>query len=105
MAEFCLTINKRGEGNMNTGISLDFFEHPVLYYDSVHNLFVDDGGYIVFDIFRIITPNILWLFREKKQDMDITPKPEQIGVITKSHEAIKLIYSYGEVINIHGEVV
>lgn len=43
----------------------------VLYYDSDSNKMMDCNGNIVFDIFRHITPNQLYLFRELCEDMVI----------------------------------
>jgi hypothetical protein len=38
-----------------------------LFYDEEENVIIDEGGYIIFDIFRIITPQIMNVFRKKKQ--------------------------------------
>jgi hypothetical protein len=49
--------------------TLDFLEHPILYYDEEYNLFTDDGGYIIFNIFAIISPNILAIFKLYQENM------------------------------------
>jgi hypothetical protein len=64
----------KGENDMDTGISIDFDEHQILYYNDKLNIFLDDGGYIVYDIFRIVSPNDLYLFREKKEDIVLRSK-------------------------------
>jgi len=38
-----------------------------LWYYPEDNLFIDDNGFPVFDIFRMITPNDLFLFRHDKE--------------------------------------
>lgn len=40
-----------------------------LFYDIKNNKFVDEGGYIIWDIFKYITPNDLYLFRKNKECM------------------------------------
>lgn len=40
-----------------------------LYYDKDKNVMMDDAGFVVFDIFHIISPNTLYLFKTKKEDM------------------------------------
>lgn len=52
-----------------------------LYYDKERNKFVDDGGFIVYNIFSIITPNDLFLFKYHKQYMIVHHRDNQeIGV-------------------------
>ena len=43
----------------------------LLFYDKKTNLFFDEGGYAIFSIFGIITPNQLYLFKQKKQYMTV----------------------------------
>lgn len=40
-----------------------------LYYYPIDNVFVDGGGFQVFDIFTMITPNDLFLFKYHKHYM------------------------------------
>lgn len=40
-----------------------------LQYDSKENIMYDEGGSIVFNIFSLIDPNTLYLFKEKKENM------------------------------------
>lgn len=40
-----------------------------LFYNKEKNLFEDEGGFIVWDIFNWITPNDLYLFKHYKEDM------------------------------------
>lgn len=39
------------------------------WFNKNHNKFVDECGYIIFDIFRYITPNEFYDFLEKKEYM------------------------------------
>lgn len=41
----------------------------VLYYDKSRNIMVDTDGCEIRKIFKIISPNMLYLFKTKKQDM------------------------------------
>jgi len=43
-----------------------------LHYDEVENVMYDEYGDIVFNIFSIITPNDLYLFKKKKEYMVVT---------------------------------
>lgn len=48
---------------------MDFNEIITLYYDSERCQFIDDDGFIVSEIFEVITPNDLFLFRHCKENM------------------------------------
>jgi hypothetical protein len=39
------------------------------YYDSNKNRFSDDDSYDIFNIFSIVSPNMIYLFKTKKEDM------------------------------------
>jgi hypothetical protein len=39
------------------------------FYDSINNVMRDENGNEVLNIFEIISPNMLWLFKMKKHDM------------------------------------
>ena len=41
----------------------------ILFYDEVKNIMVDEGGFMIFDIFSIISPNVYYLFKYHKEDM------------------------------------
>lgn len=43
-----------------------------LQYDSETNIIYDEGGSIVFNIFSIIDPNTLYLFKSGKEDMMVS---------------------------------
>jgi hypothetical protein len=45
---------------------------PQLYYNEAVNYVYDEGGYTIFNIFSIISPNIMDLFKMKKEDMVVT---------------------------------
>lgn len=40
-----------------------------IFYDEKQNFFVDDCGYIFQNIYTTIEPNLIYLFKMKKQDM------------------------------------
>jgi len=44
-----------------------------LYYYESENIFVDEEGEIVYDLFRIITPSDLYLFHEIPDDYEFFP--------------------------------
>jgi len=41
----------------------------VLHYDSLENVMRDRNEYIIFNIFKYITPNDLYLFKKNKENM------------------------------------
>ena len=59
-------------------------DHRQLYYDERDNVMIDEWGQIVFNIFEIITPSILALFKHKKEYMIVYGK--------KYNHPIELIY-------------
>lgn len=40
-----------------------------LYYNVYENIFYQEGGWVVYDIFMYITPYELLLFKERREDM------------------------------------
>lgn len=54
-----------------TDVPFAYFEHEEydLYYDVERNLFIDEDGLVVCNIFTFITPNDLMLFKSKRRDM------------------------------------
>lgn len=46
-----------------------------LYYDIDRNKMMDADGYLILDIYRLITPNMLYLFLKKKEYMCFEVKP------------------------------
>lgn len=45
------------------------YDNLALYYDEENNVFIDGEGEVVFEIFEIITPNDLYLFKHNKIDV------------------------------------
>lgn len=43
----------------------------VIYYDIENNVMMDDEGYPIFDIFELITPSQLFLFKYEKQSVTV----------------------------------
>jgi hypothetical protein len=64
--------------------SINGLKFVTLFYDSDINRFVDGFGNVIHDIFRLITPGQLMLFRERK-GMDL------INDVTNSFK-VTLIY-------------
>ena len=44
----------------------------VLHYDSEENVMKDTNGYIIFNIFKLITSNDLYLFKRNMKNMFVT---------------------------------
>jgi hypothetical protein len=40
-----------------------------LFFDPEENVFLDECGFIIFDIFSVLNPNIVYLFKLKKEYM------------------------------------
>lgn len=61
--------------------TFDFEELVQLYYYPNDNLFVSDGGFAVFNIFTLITPNDLYLFTHNKEYMLVQSRSDRhLGV-------------------------
>ena len=45
-----------------------------LFYDRERNVFVDEGGFIIWRLFELITPNDLYLFRLRQEHMVVNCK-------------------------------
>jgi hypothetical protein len=54
-------------------------EDPIrLWYDDVRNVMMDEGGYVIFNIFYIISPQVLSLFKKKKEYMIVHGQQGQL---------------------------
>lgn len=40
-----------------------------IYYSAYRNVFVDEGGFEIYNIYRILSPNVVFLLKHDKQDM------------------------------------
>jgi hypothetical protein len=59
----------------------------LLFYDEVQNLLMDSEGYIVYNIFEIICPNDLFLFKTQKEDLMVRGKNGQyVELIWPEHD-------------------
>lgn len=58
-------------GYLNYYDSPDELDIVCLFYDEISRKFIDENGVMIWDIFRYITPNDLYLFRQKKECMVI----------------------------------
>ena len=66
---------------------------PQYFYDARKNIVFDESGDIVYDIFDIINPNILYLLKTKKENMFVyTPNGEYVELIYEDH----CEYLYGD---------
>ncbi len=45
-----------------------------LFYDKERNCFYDEDGFYVWNIYKYITPNMLFLFKKKKEYMSFEVK-------------------------------
>lgn len=50
-------------------LSINNAEFMTLYYMKDDNMFMDGEGFIIYDLFEIITPNDLYMFRKDREDM------------------------------------
>jgi hypothetical protein len=52
-------------------IPMAYYEHDnyCIYYDKENNFFIDEDGVVVCDIFRIIKPNDLYVFKDRKETL------------------------------------
>jgi len=50
------------------------FDIVNLFYDPEKNVILDDCGFMIFDIYKIISPNRLFLFKTQKQHMSTWDK-------------------------------
>lgn len=65
-------------------IPIDYMDIISLYYLPDENKFTDEDGYVIFDIYRIITPNDVFLFREL-QDYLIVKHATTPGLLVEMH--------------------
>lgn len=54
---------------LSTSMGYKAFDIHELSYDAENNVIVDECGFVIHDIFRIIDPNLLFLFKKNKQSM------------------------------------
>lgn len=72
--------------------SLDYEDYDcdevyTIYYDEEKNVMIDCDGFMLFDIFDLITPNDLFLFKSKKEDMLIRGKRHLVELIWPDFDA------------------
>jgi hypothetical protein len=58
-----------------------------LHYDPNINMMIDECGVVVSDIYRIISPNTLFLFKTNKQNMNTWDKAGNLIVLLYPEEA------------------
>ena len=66
------------------GVVLGFFYNPV------KNLFIDGDGFIVYEIFRILSPGQLILFKKNKTDFCVRHKDNVIQLYWLTGDGISL---------------
>ena len=54
--------------NIEKGMSMGYNCITVIFYDSYNNTFYDQYRYEIFDIFKMLTPNDIFLFRHNGGD-------------------------------------
>jgi hypothetical protein len=65
-----------------------------IYYSETSNVFFDEGGYIIDNIYRVLSPNVIYVLKYKKEDMFVFGlNGEYIELI---YEADDLIYGDSE---------
>jgi hypothetical protein len=63
------------------------YEDNVLYYDKERNIMIDDGGFEVTNIFSIVAPYLLNLFKMKKESMCCFGRAGQIVELVYPEES------------------
>jgi hypothetical protein len=65
---------------MILSLDYDYDEDEVFYicYNAKENIFYYDGGYVNFNIFAIMTPNEVYLFKKNKEDILVRAKTGDI---------------------------
>lgn len=60
-----------------------YYEEYALYYDRDENVMIDEDGFIVHDIYRIVHPRYMKLFLEGKKSMVVPSRlhPTELGII------------------------
>ena len=53
-----------------------------IYYDEQENIFYHEGGFMLFDIFSIMAPNEVYLFKLKKEDILVHTKANDIYLVS-----------------------
>jgi hypothetical protein len=63
-----------------SGIGHGYDEADIFHitYSAEKNIFYDEGGYINYNIFNIMTPNEVYLFKRNKEDVVIQTKSGDI---------------------------
>lgn len=57
------------------GLFQDNFVDAIgLFYDRDNNVFIDEDGYIVWNMYEMITPNDMFLFKKKREYMVVNHK-------------------------------
>ena len=58
----------------------------VMLYDHENNYFIDETGYIIYELFKYITPNELLLFKQMNEDLFILrPNGDYIEMIAPEY--------------------
>jgi hypothetical protein len=60
------------------------------FYNPIKNLFVDTDGFVVYEIFRLVSPGQLLLFKKNKKDMTIPFKGDIIQLYWTKGEGLTL---------------
>ncbi len=62
------------------------------FYNPIKNLFVDTDGFIMYEIFRLVSPGQLFLFKKNKKDMKIVTKGNVIMLYWTNGTGLELDY-------------
>jgi len=58
----------------------------VMFYDYENNYFIDENGFIIYELFRYITPNELLLFKQTNEDLFLLrPNGDYIEMIAPDY--------------------
>ena len=72
--------SKDYSGNLD---NTDFYgEEPMkLLYNPQKNIFVDECGFVIYNIYEFVDPNTIFLFKEKKEFMHVEYNGRSIDLI------------------------
>lgn len=68
-----------------------------LYYDKEENIMIDEDGFVIHQINKLVHPNYMYLFFKNKEDMIVPGNnhPVTMGLVYPEEESLKgFFYNY-----------
>lgn len=64
-----------------------------VYYNVEFNRFVDEGGYVISNIHRLLSPNVVYMLKHKQEDMFVFGvNGEFVELIYEDYEDYEMVY-------------